>query len=258
MPELSYELVLILAPFVLFAGVVDSMAGGGGLITVPAYLAVGLPPSLVLGTNKLVSFSGTSIAARNFLRATGINLQIFIPILLSALVGSYIGALTVSKLDPGFLKWLLVIMIPLIAFLLYRFKSFGSVDRSAEIILSAKLTRGMSLALLVGFHDGFFGPGTGTFFVLGFTHLLGFDLLKASTYGRCLNWATNLAALVTFLWVGSVFIKLGLILAPMSIIGNFIGSKLAIKRGHRVIRPMLFFVMAILLSKVIYDLAVEF
>ena len=246
-------MVLYLAPFIFFAGIVDSVAGGGGLITVPAYLAFGLHPSLVLGTNKLPSAIGTTVSSFNYVRHSNFDITFFIPLVVATCFGSVCGAKIVSLIDPAFIRLFLFIVIPCVTVLLQKSKRFGSNDQSSQFTAQALKKRGSAIGLGVGFYDGFFGPGTGTFFALSLTRFLHFDLLKATTYARCLNLTSNLAALVTFLWLGKVHVALGLCLAVFGIAGHYLGSRLAIKKGVRIIKPLLISVLIGLMAKVAYD-----
>lgn len=251
--ELSPQLFLLLAPFIFFGGFVDAIAGGGGIITIPAYLAAGLPANLVLGTNKLSSSLGTIVSTYNYyLRVKG-SLRQILPMLVAAIVGSATGARTVLLLDPGFIRWLLIGLIPLTAYLIYKNKKFGAIDNSHELPPEKLRLRLLCISFSIGFYDGFFGPGTGTFLALAFTRFARFDLIKATAYAKYINLTSNLAALVVFLSKSTVAIPLGLALGIVGILGHYLGSKAALHKGQKFIRPMIIVVLAGLMVKVVLD-----
>lgn len=251
--ELPWDKLLLLAPFIFFAGFVDAIAGGGGIIAIPAFLASGLNPTLVLGTNKLSSAMGTIVSTTKYYRRVRMQWKRFAPVIIAALVGSALGAKLVIHIHPQFIKLLMVVVTPIVAFLVYRGKRFGAEDHSHTLKVSQMLRRCLVIALVIGFYDGFFGPGTGTFLALAFTRFARFDLLKATAYAKYINLSSNLAALVTFLFHGSVAVPLGLCLGLFGIAGHYIGAHLALKNGVRVIRPVIVCVLFGLLVKIVYD-----
>lgn len=254
MLELSWSALAILAPLIFLAGFVDAIAGGGGIIAVPAYLAAGLNPAFILGTNKLSSCIGTFVSTANYYRRVHAPIRPFLPYICMALIGSAFGARTVLLIDPKIIKIMLLVAIPFVAVAVYRQKKFGHQDDSQQLSAATIFKRCTVIALVLGFYDGFFGPGVGTFFALCFTRFVRFDLLKATAYAKYMNLASNFAALLTFLIAGKVQILLGVMLGAFSLLGHFIGSRLAIKNGSRVIRPVIVIVLILLFLKVIFDL----
>lgn len=242
----------IIAPFIFLGGFVDAVAGGGGLITVPAYLAAGLPAHWVLGTNKLSSAMGTVVSTYKYSRRMQISLQQIIPVLLLTIMGAALGARVVLLLNPAWIRWIMLLVIPLVAILVYKNKKFGHVDLSQQYSKKELLLRLMSIAMVLGFYDGFFGPGTGTFLALAFCRIAKFDLLKATAYAKYINLTSNVAALVTFLWQDSVHIYLGLSLGIFGIAGHYLGSHLALRKGPALIRPLIVVVLIGLLAKIAY------
>jgi uncharacterized membrane protein YfcA len=251
LPEFSSFQLAILGALVFFAGVVDSLAGGGGLITVPAYMAVGLPPHLVLGTNKLGSSIGTVVSAVRFHARLKFSLWSFAPVVAVSLIGAALGAKLALLLDPSFIRYLLVVALPLVAWSVWSKHAFGSEDRSREY----PFWRTLAVTLPVGAYDGFFGPGTGTFFALGFTRFCGYDLLGSTGRAKILNLASNVAALATFLAGGAVHVKLGLAMGALSVGGHWVGSHLGLKKGAEAIRPMILVVCGALFAKLVWDLS---
>lgn len=252
--ELPLPALTALAVLVFLAGIVDALAGGGGLITLPAYLAVGLPPSLLLGTNKLASTIGTVMSAARYTRSARFSFRRFWPAIAAALIGSYLGARLALLLDPRFLRWILVFILPPVAYAVSSHHDFGRVDRSAELPARELAARESAVTLPIAAYDGFFGPGTGTFFALALSRFCGFDLLQATTRAKVLNLSSNAAALAAFLWAGKAHVGLGLTMGAVSVAGHYVGAHLGINRGARAIRPMMAAVCLGLLLKIALDL----
>ena len=245
---------LPLAFLVFLAGFVDSIAGGGGLITLPAYLAYGLNPALLLGTNKLSSSMGTTVAAAKFIKETRFEADFLFILIVLAAGGSFLGAKAISAVPPEIIRYLLIIMLPPVAIFLAARKSFGLTDTSKSHSEASLLKRSGALSFFISCYDGLLGPGTGTFLAVGFARLCGFDLLRSTALAKLLNLVSNVAALATFLYLGLVDIKLGLAMGLAGMAGNYAGSRLALKKGAWVIRPMLFSVSTALLAKIAWDM----
>lgn len=245
---------LPLTLLVFLAGFVDSIAGGGGLITLPAYLAHGLSPSLLLGTNKLSSSMGTAVAAAKLLREARFRPSFLFILVTLAAGGSFLGAKAISMVPPEAVRYLLVIALPPVAIFLGARKKFGLTDNSSSHSDASLLRRSGSLSFSVSFYDGLLGPGTGTFLAVGFARLCGYDLLRSTALAKLLNLVSNIAALATFLCLGMVHVKLGLAMGLAGMAGNYAGSHIALRKGAWIIRPMLFTVSAALLAKVVWDM----
>ncbi len=245
---------LPLALLVFLAGFVDSIAGGGGLITLPAYLAFGLSPAVLLGTNKLSSSLGTTVAAAKFIKETRFGADFLFILAVLGAGGALLGARAISMVPPEAIRYLLIALLPPVAIFLAAKKSFGLVDTSKAHTEESLLRRSGSLSLFIGFYDGLLGPGTGTFLAIGFARLCGFDLLRSTALAKLLNLVSNLGALATFLYLGRVDIKLGLAMGVAGMAGNYAGSRLALKKGTWIIRPMLFTVSTALLIKIAWDM----
>jgi len=245
---------LILGGFVFLAGLVDSMAGGGGLITLPAYIHFGLPLNLLLGTNKLSSSLGTTVAAFKFLRELDFKKEFLFVLVFFAAFGSFLGAKAISMVPPDLLRYLLVVTLPPVAFFIISRHRFGLADHSGELGEKALLKRGGVISSVISFYDGMLGPGTGTFLAVALTRFCGYDLLKATALSKLLNLTSNVAALATFLVLGTVDIKLGLAMGVTGMAGNYLGSHIALKKGAWIIRPMLFIVANALLIKIVWDM----
>jgi len=250
--ELTAQMVIIVVIGVFLAGFMDGIAGGGGLISVPAYFLAGLPAHLTLGTNKLSSCIGTAVSAGRFIRGGYVNWKLGIPSVALALVGAHFGTRLQLTVDERYLKWVLLIVLPVVALVVLRQRKLPEEPGRIEAKKQAAIVLGASL--LIGTYDGFYGPGTGTFLLLIFCHLGKLDLRTAAGNVKLVNLASNLGALVTSLLSGKVFIALGLIAAVASVAGHYIGSGLAIKDGSKIVRPMVLAVLGILAAKVIWEL----
>ena len=245
--------MLFLAVCVFFAGVVDALAGGGGLITLPAYLAVGLNPALILGTNKLASSLGTVVSTARYHRALKFPVRPFLPVIAASMAGSWLGARAALLAGPACLRPLLLAALPAVAWLVWSHKDFGAIDKSGSLSCAERTRRGVLAAVPIGAYDGFFGPGTGTFFALAFARWGKHDLLGATARAKILNLVSNLAALGTFLWAGRVDWRVGLSMSLLSIAGHWVGSHLGVRRGAHIIRPMVALVCAGLFIKILFD-----
>lgn len=242
-----------LAALVFFAGVVDALAGGGGIITLPAYLSLGVNPAFILGTNKLASSIGTVASTVNYHIGRKLRLGPFLPALAASLAGSFFGARAAGRLDPRWLKYMLLAVIPVVAAFLYSRHRFGHDDRSADFSALELAWRSALIAFPLGCYDGFFGPGAGTFLALAFSRFCRYDLLSATARAKILNLVSNVSALAAFLLAGKVILALGLAMGIMSLCGHWAGSHLGLRNGARLIRPMVLTVCAGLFLKLLLD-----
>lgn len=251
---LTWQTYAIILPAVFFAGVVDSMAGGGGLISVPAYMAAGLPPHFVLGNNKFSSAFGTLFATLRYHQERLIDLPVALASAGCALAGSFLGARAVMLVDPGFLRYVLIVLVPAITVFSFAKGDLGSLDRSGSVSSARKYLLAAPAALAIGFYDGFFGPGTGTFLILFYAVALRYDLITANANTKVVNLASNAAALAAFMAGGKVVYAIGLPAAACGIAGNLVGARLVVKNGNRAIRPVFLGVMVLLFAKIAHDL----
>jgi uncharacterized protein len=250
---LNINAMLFICSLTFLAGLVDSIAGGGGLISLPAYLSVGIPPQMAVATNKLSSASGTFIAFIRFVRSGKIAWKSAVASAIGALPGSYIGARLVLTINELYLRYLLLMLLPIVAILILRNKRFGETDRSGELSNTRIIGISLIIGLVIGTYDGFFGPGTGTFLILAYTSLIGFNLAIASGNTKVVNLTSNIGALATFIVLGKVAYGIGIPAALTGILGNWIGSGLAVKSGAKIIRPVFIFVVGLLFIKILYD-----
>lgn len=239
---------------VFFAGFVDALAGGGGLITLPAYLLAGLNPALLLGTNKMSSSLGTLAAVYRYFTRLRYDLKPFIPLLFASVAGSAAGARLALLIDPSAFRYILIIVIPVSAYLVFSRHSFHLADLSSGLQRSALARRSLLISFFISCYDGFIGPGTGTFLALAFTRFCRYDLLKSTAYAKLLNLSSNAAALATFLWAGKVNVPLGIIMGAASIAGNYAGSHVGIRKGTGFIRFMLLAVCSGLMLRLVWDM----
>lgn len=246
--------LLILCPLIFIAGFIDSIAGGGGLISLPSYILVGLPVHAAYGTNKFSSCCGTLFSAARYLKDGRIHLPSALSAAALALVGSFFGAKAALAMDEKFLQYCLIVLIPVIAVFVLTKRNFGESDRTAAISARRVILLSMLSGFFIGAYDGFFGPGTGTFLILIYTGVIGFDLTTASGNAKVVNLASNIAALITFFGSGVVRLELGIPAAFFGILGNWIGSGLAIRKGSRVIKPVFMLVITLLLVKIVTDI----
>ncbi len=247
--HLTYDIVLWLMAAALVAGVIDAMAGGGGLITIPALLAAGVPPVMALGTGKLQSTCGTAGAAFAFWRGGRIDLARFRGPVIAAFAGSVGGAALVQAIDPRFLAGLLpILLVAMAAYFL-----FG--PKLSEVDTHTRLTAiGLMAAVgAIGAYDGFFGPGAGSFYTLLLVAAAGFGLTRGVAHAKLLNLASNLAGFGMLLAGGHVLWTVGIAMAVASVIGNQIGAALAIRWGGRAIRPLLVVISLALTVKLVLD-----
>jgi uncharacterized membrane protein YfcA len=236
------------------AGLVDAVVGGGGLIQLPAMFSVfpNMAPATIVGTNKLASICGTGVAAVSYARRVTIAWSVAAPAAIAALVFAFLGAFTLTKVSPDFMRTCLPIVLIAVAIYTFAKKDFGSVHAPLH---SGK--REQTLALLIGsgigFYDGFFGPGTGSFLVFLFVRIFGFDFLGASAVAKVVNVACNFSALIWFGYSGHLIWQLGALMAVCQIGGSILGSRLAMKHGSGFVRKLFLIVVSILIVKTTYD-----
>ncbi|WP_428898343.1 hypothetical protein Dip518_000536 [Parelusimicrobium proximum] len=244
---------IYLALLMTCAGFIDSLAGGGGIITLPSYLAFGLSPAHLLGTNKLSSCMGTLVAAYKFRKKIKINKKLVIVLAATALIFSACGAAMSRLVNPGSLKWIVLIVVPLSAYFVISNKELGRTESRREIGYKKSNRAAMGTAAGVALYDGFLGPGAGTMYAVMLVKYSGLDMLQATAVAKILNFCSNIFALAFFLCVGAVDIKLGLIMGVFNIIGSSIGVYVGKKRGHAVIRPLIILVSCAIIIKYIWD-----
>ncbi|WP_284703664.1 TSUP family transporter [Clostridium swellfunianum] len=229
--------LLILCPAGFLAAMVDSIAGGGGLISVPAYLMAGVPPHLTLGTNKFSSTAASFTSSLKFARSGKVSSDLLKFIAPLTLVGAVLGVTSVLKISQAFLSTLVLVLILAVGLYTVFSKNIGLEDKFKGLT-KKNIFLGMILALSLGFYDGFFGPGTGSFLIFGLISIFGFDFVKASGNGKVLNFISNITSLVMFALNGQINYMLGIPVAICMIFGARIGTVMALKRGAKLIKPI--------------------
>ncbi|HHW32080.1 MAG TPA: TSUP family transporter [Clostridiaceae bacterium] len=252
--EVTLEMLITTCLLIFLAGFIDSIGGGGGLISLPAYLFAGLPMHNAIASNKFSSTFGTAVSTFRFIKSKNTHIKSAVFSVIGALIGSFIGANLALAIDEIYLKYLLVILLPFIAFIVLTKKNFGEKDNTSGISNIKIIVLSTLSGLLIGAYDGFFGPGTGMFLILVNTGVIGFDIKTSSGNAKIVNLASNISALATFWASGKVLFPLAIPAALFGILGNWLGSGLAIKKGAKVIKPITVLIMMILLVRVISDL----
>jgi uncharacterized protein len=234
----------------LAAGFVDSIAGGGGLITVPVLMSLGIDPKLALGTNKLQASFGSGSAAWHYARAKTVPLKDCARGFAFSLLGAALGTLTVQQLDPSFLRRAIPVLLIVVALYTLLKPRLGAQD------IHPRMQRAwfdVAFGLLIGFYDGFFGPGAGTFWTMAFMLGVGFNMTRATGYTKVMNFASNLSSLAFFLAAGQVLFVAGITMGLGQILGARIGSRMVIARGTTFIRPIFIAVVLAVTTKLLYD-----
>ncbi|WP_034720357.1 TSUP family transporter [Bacteriovorax sp. DB6_IX] len=252
---MEYSLIqyFFIFTMVCFAGFVDSIAGGGGLITVPTYIAMGVPSELILGTNKTVSTSGGIISVYRYIRSSGLDFKILIYGIIGGVIGSSFGAHLATMLDSNKMVYILVIVVPVI-FALNIYKSRLKSDHVISLSRFALLLRCFLIGLVIGCYDGFFGPGTGTFLIVAMVLFMNMEIHHASANARIINFTSNITAFAIFLIKGLIAWKIALVAIIASIIGNYIGSSFVVSGNTKVVKKVFNSVLLGLLIKSAYDI----
>lgn len=245
---------LVLAAAAFLAGLIDAVVGGGGLIQIPALFSTlqTTVPATLLGTSKLAGIWGTGAAAVSFARRIKIQWSTAAPAAGAAFVLSFLGAYTVTKIPPDFIRKLLPFILVAVAIYTLKKKDLGTHHAPLHTGWQEK-----SLAVLIGgsigFYDGFFGPGTGSFLVFLFVRVFGYNFLSAAAVSKIVNVACNLAALLWFGYSGHLLWKIGIMMAVLNVAGSLIGSRLALRHGSGFVRKIFLFVVSALILKTGYD-----
>lgn len=250
--ELNWVMFAVVCPLVFLGSFIDAIAGGGGLVTLPAYLMVGLPAHLAVGTNKFSSGIGTAFSTARYCKNGHCDWPLAVPGIAGAFIGAQIGAKIALMVSSDVFRILLLVLIPVLA--VYTFlKKDLQPDPEAKISRKLQFVYVSVVSLLIGIYDGFYGPGTGTFLILAYTGLVKMDVLTAGGNTKLANLTSNISALVVFLTNGVVLLPLGAAAAVFSIAGHTIGAGYAMKKGAGVVRYMILVVIGLLFIKVIAD-----
>lgn len=249
------QTLLIVCPLVFLGGFVDSVAGGGGLITLPAYLMAGLGAHFAMGTNKVVNACGTMIASLRYFKGGKVSVPPALIAGAGALVGSYLGSNLALHIPEDTLKMCMLVALPVVAVVLMFKKDFGKEDGETKTYGTRRMAVASALiGFLIGGYDGLVGPGTGTFMIMAFTAALGMDLLTASGCSKVANLASNLSSAVLFAASGKVMWALAVPAALCNVLGALCGARYAMRGGSKKVRGMIFVVLGLLFVKVITEL----
>lgn len=244
---------IVLLGLIFLAAFIDAIAGGGALIALPAYYAFGIPPHAALGTNKFAASTGTLFAVGRFMKSGSIRWKIALTASVLAIFGSTIGARMALLLDERYLQYLMLLAVPLIAVVVLRKKDLDA-PQEQHLTKKQELLLTVGIGLVIGWYDGFFGPAAGTFYTLAFTTVLHMKTTDACGTTKVVNFASGVGALATFVMNGKIDFKIAIPCAAAAVLGNWIGSGLAIKNGAKIVRPILLATMSLLLVKVAVDL----
>ena len=248
--QLSTEIVGLLFLVAVVAGFIDSIAGGGGLLTIPALLWVGLPPATALATNKLQACGGSFFASFYFIRKGLVDVKKMKLAIACTFVGSALGSIAIQSIDPSILEVILPFLILAIGGYFLFSKQISDEDKHQ--LLTPTLFA-VTAAFGIGLYDGFFGPGTGSFFAMAFVSLAGFGLAKATAHAKVLNFATNIASLIFFALGGKVLWALGGIMLVGQALGATLGSRLVLSKGVKIIKPLMVTMSIAMSLKLLYS-----
>ena len=235
------------------AAFVDSIAGGGGLISMPVLLIVGLPTHLALGTNKFAGACGCFTSAYRYSKSGKTNIELLKKLIPFTILGCILGVKCVLSISDTLLNILVFVMILVVAVYTYTKKDLGAENKFEELT-SKNIRLGMVMAFSLGFYDGFFGPGTGTFLAFALIKIYGFDFLHACANTKILNFTSNFTALILFMFSGQILYKVAIFYALSMMLGGYVGAKVAVKKGSKLIKPI-FLIMAFCVAiKLIYQM----
>jgi hypothetical protein len=244
---------LIVLPLSGIAGFVDAVAGGGGLIALPAYLIAGCPVHFAIGTNKVSSGMGTALATYRYARSGYVDWKLTIPCVVAAILGGSLGAKGALLIDEHTFMIIMLIVLPLTA--VYIMKGHALSDEKEAYPRGKTMALACLIALVIGSYDGIYGPGTGTFLILLLSGVAHFKLTQANGTAKVINLTTNISAMIVYLLNGKVLIILGLAAGATNLIGSYIGTRYFDKGGAKAVKPVMVIVIVIFFVKVIYELA---
>ncbi|EQK46874.1 sulfite exporter TauE/SafE family protein [Paraclostridium bifermentans] len=234
------------------AAFVDSIAGGGGLISMPVLLMAGLPAHLALGTNKFAGAFGCFSSAYKYSKSGKTNIELLKKLIPFTILGCLLGVKCVLSISENILNILVFLMILIVALYTYLKKDLGKEDKF-ENLSNENIKKGIIMAFALGFYDGFFGPGTGTFLTFAFIKIYGFDFLHASANTKILNFTSNFTALILFMFSGQILYKVAIFYAISMVLGGYIGAKVAINKGSQLIKPIFLFMALAVAIKLLYQ-----
>ena len=247
------RMLAIICPLVFIAGFVDAVAGGGGLISLPAYMLSGLPTHMAAGSNKFSASLGTVIAARNYITSGKVEFRIAIFSAIGAIMGSTIGTTLALYISERLLKGIMMVAIPIVAIFLALQKNLGKETRKRNWNNQIQAMLSLGIGIVIGCYDGLIGPGTGTFLIIAFSGVLRIDLVTSSGCAKITNLASNITSLVIYIIGGKVMFLLAIPAAICSMLGANLGARFAIKGGSKNVRYIMFLVIGLLFMKTAID-----
>lgn len=251
--ELNLKMFIIVCPLVFVAAIIDAIGGGGGLISLPAFLFAGLPPHMAAATNKLSSSCGTTVVTARLVKNKLVDFKLAVPSVVLGIIGATTGAKLALLIPDRIFLNIMVVILPVCAFFVLN-KNLFNDNGSDEIEINRRtyICAGIS-AFVVGMYDGLYGPGTGTFLIILFTAFAKMSIKKANGQAKVINLTSNITSLIVFLLNGQVLIPLGLAAAVCNMAGGYIGAGLAIKNGSKITKPCIILVLSILMIKIIVE-----
>lgn len=251
---MEFDILIYLCIIAFCSGFVDAIAGGGGLIQTPLSLALlpNYPIATVIGSLKIPAFSGTAIAVKQYLKKAKINWKYFGLLATISFISAFLGSFVLTVVNNDFMKPLLLVILLILWVFTYIRKDFARKSMT-EVSIKNRYIYGILIAVIVGFYDGFIGPATGTFFIMGFIFLVGYDFFKASTYAKLINLATNFGSICLFLIKGAIIWKIALPMAICNGLGGYCGAKLAILKGQKWVRYVFLFIMFVAICRFGYE-----
>ena len=249
------KICLIVCPLIFLGSFVDSVAGGGGIITLPAYMLAGLPVHTASGTNKLVAVFGSVTSSYGYLKSGNVMVRIALLSALGSLLGGALGTRLALFIPEATLEIIMMIVLPVVALFLSLNKGFGMEHKPRQLQPAMQSITAFGIGLVIGCYDGMIGPGTGTFLIIAFSGILGLDLLVSGGCAKVSNMASNIASAIVWSFNGKAMFSLLVPAALCSIAGGYLGTKFAIRGGSKRIRKVMFVVLALLFAKMIYDYA---
>lgn len=249
--EITYKTFLIICPLLFLAGLVDAISGGGGLISLPAYLIAGLPPHAAIATNKLSSTCGTMLATSRFIWNRLVNIQLAIPSVIAAVVGSSLGANLSLLTDEEVMIYVMIIILPICVFLVFNKNLFHDMGEDHISLNKRTYITATVSAFFIGMYDGFYGPGTGTFLIIAFTTFAQLSIKTANAQAKVINLTSNITSLTIFLLNREVIFPIGLAAAACNMLGGYIGAGLVMKNGAKIVRPSILLVLFLLALKIL-------
>ncbi len=249
--EITYQTFLIVCPFLFLAGLIDAIGGGGGLISLPAYLIAGLPPHAAVATNKMSSTCGTALATFRFIKNKLVNFKLAVPSVIAAIIGSTIGANLSLLVSESIMLYVMVAILPVCAFLVLNKKLFHDGGEDEVLLNKRTYITATVAAFIIGMYDGFYGPGTGTFLIIAFTIFAKLSIKTANAQAKIINLTSNITSLVIFLLNREVILTVGLAAAACNMVGGYIGAGLVMKNGAKIVKPSIIFVLILLALKIV-------